>query len=112
MGTWRAYPSAVTTEVNSLPDTVIDGIESVGSPRDAAATSNNSTNSVFALLKGICDGLGVAAGIGDGMTNTHPKLFDDHELTLGERSDGPAVDAAGTNSSISLMKGILVTAGL
>jgi hypothetical protein len=108
---WQAYPSRVTTEVNSLPNTVIDGYESVGSPRDAAATEQNSTNSMFALLKGCCAGLGIAAGSGTGITNTSPKIYHEPELALGEMSDGPATDD-GTHSAIAFMKGILVRAGL
>jgi hypothetical protein len=108
---WRAYPSRVTTEVNSLPNTVIDGYESVGSPRDAAATGTNSTNSVFALLKGCCAELGVPAGSGAGMTNTTPKVFQYPELALGEMSDAPA-DDTGTRSAIALMKGILRVTGV
>lgn len=67
---WQAYPSRVTTGVNSLPNTYVDGVESVGSPRDAAATEINSTNSMFAVLKGICACLDVPAGSGSGLTNT------------------------------------------
>jgi hypothetical protein len=108
---WQAYPSRVTTEVNSLPNTVIDGVESVGSPRDAAATENNSTNSMFALLKGACAGLGVPAGSGAGMTNTSPKVFQEPVMALGEMSDAPATDT-GAHSAIALMKGILSSAGI
>lgn len=108
---WQAYPSRVTTEVNSLPDTVVDGYESIGSPRDAAATENNSTNSVFALLKGCCDGLGVPVGSGTGTTNTTPKVFHDSTLALGEMSDAAATDD-GTHSAIAFMKGILTAAEL
>ncbi len=103
MITWRAYPSRVTTEVNRLPDTVIDGYESVGSPRDAVATENNS---VFSLLKGCCAGLAVPAGVGAGITNTTPKIFHDPELALGEMSDARATDT-GTHSAIAFLKGIL-----
>ena len=108
---WQAYPSRVTTEVNSLPDTFIDGFESVGSPRDAAATENNSTNSMFALLKGCCAELGVVAGVGTGVTNTTPKIFHEPALALGEMSDTPAIDT-GTHSAIALMKGMLTSVGL
>jgi hypothetical protein len=111
MITWQAYPSRVTTEVNSLPNTVIDGYESIGSPRDAAAIEQNSTNSMFALLKGCCAGLGVPVGSGAGVTNTTPKVFHDPELALGEMSDTPAADA-GTHSAVAFMKGILVRVGL
>lgn len=103
---WRAYPSRVTTEVNSLPDTFIDGYETVGSPRDAAATVQNSTNSMFALLKGCCAGLGVPAGSGTGITETTPKIIHEPELALGEMSDARATDT-GTHSAISFLKGIL-----
>ena len=103
---WRAYPSRVTTEVNSLPDTVIDGYESIGSPRDAAATASNSTNSVFALLKGCCAGLGIPAGDGSGITNTAPKILHEPELALGEMGDARATDT-GTHSAIAFLKGIL-----
>jgi hypothetical protein len=111
MITWQAYPSRVTTEVNSLPNTFIDGYESVGSPRDAAATENNSTNSVFALLKGCCAGLGVPAGVGAGITNTTPKVYQEPELALGEISDARATDT-GTHSAIAFLKGILSFGGI
>jgi len=111
MTTWQSYPSAATTGINSLPDTYIDGFESVGSPLDAAATSNNSTNSMFALLKGCCAGLGVPAGSGAGITNTSRKVFHDPERALGEKSDAPST-GTGTYSAIALLKGILSSAGL
>ena len=105
--TWQAYPSRITTEVNSLPDWFIDGVESIGSPRDAAATVNNSTNSFFALLKGIAAGFAVPTGSGAGDVNTSPKVFGHLRATLGMVSDGPAPAAAGSYSAISLLKGIL-----
>lgn len=108
---WHAYPSGRTTEINSIPDTFIDPPESIGTTADAVATSNNSTNSAFSLLKGICAGLGVPAGTGDGAVNTNPKLFHDPLVTLGEMDDAPATDT-GRWSAISLMKGVLVELGL
>jgi hypothetical protein len=71
----------------------------------------NSTNSVFALLKGCCVGLEIPVGTGDGMTNTTPKVFHEPELALGEMSDIPATDT-GTHSAIAMMKGILALAGI
>lgn len=108
---WQAYPSAVTTGVNSIPDTVVDPPESIGTPGDAVATSVNSTNSAFAMLKGICSGLGVPAGSGGAVVNTYPKIFGDPLVTLGEMDDPPATDT-GRWSAISLMKGILVGLGI
>lgn len=113
MPEWRAYPSRITTGINRLPDTFIEGRESLGSPSDARATGpNNSTHSMFALLKGIAAGLHVPAGSGDGNTNVSAKIFPDPTQTLGEPADAPAVSASDPQSAISLMKGILVSAGL
>jgi hypothetical protein len=111
--TWQAYPSRISTGVNGLPDTYIDAPESIGSPADAKATANNSTNSAFALLKGMCSELSVADGSGAGVTNTAPKVYGDPLVTLGEMSDGAATGSAAQSfSAISLLKGILAQAGL
>lgn len=111
MITWQAYPSGSTTNTDNTPNTYIDGFESVGSPHDAAATAVNSTNSMFALLKGACAGLGVPVGSGSGLTNISPRVFHDPKVTLGEVSDAPAADT-GTHSAIALMKGILSLTGV
>lgn len=108
---WRAYPSGWSTGVNSVPDTVVDPPESIGTPSDAAALVNNETNSAFSLLKGMCRELGIAAGSGAGAVNTSPKVFGDPEATLGARSDAPAT-STGRWSAISFLKGILAQAGI
>lgn len=111
MKTWRAYPSRITTEINSIPDPFVDAPESIGTPGDAAATANNSTNSAFSLMKGMCTELGITAGSGAGAVNTYPPVAADLEATLGLMSDTAATDT-GSHSAISLLKGILAQAGI
>lgn len=105
MPAWKAYPSAITTGVNSAGRTLVDPPESIGSPGDAAATDVTVENSAFALLKGICRELGIPTGSGDGDVNTSPKLYRDPLATLGEMSDAAATDVEHA-SAISLLKGI------
>ncbi|MCL4712169.1 MAG: hypothetical protein KJZ73_13080 [Pseudorhodoplanes sp.] len=108
---WRSYPSAMTNGVNDYDRTVVDPVESIGTPGDARATSNNSTNSAFALLKGMCTGLGLPDDSG-AVVNTSQKVFGSPLTTLGDMDDAPATSPDGRWSAISLMKGLLSTGGL
>jgi hypothetical protein len=103
---WRAYPSAVTTGVNDIPRTVVEPTESLGYPGVAKATgANNSTNTAFALLKGICAGLAVADGsVSDTVRTRPPEAYDIGRL-VGSKGDPVATDT-GTWSLVSVLKGI------
>jgi hypothetical protein len=110
---WQAFPSAISTGVNTVADTFIEPPESIGTPGDAVATVNNSTNSAFSLLKGMCAELDIAAGSGTGDTNDNGKVYGDPLMTLGETSDAAASGSAAQRfSAISLLKGILAQAGI
>lgn len=108
MPPWSAYPSRVTTGINSIPDTYVHAVESIGTPDDAPAMESNNTNSGFALLKGICASFGLEAGSGQGDVNDSANIFADLLVTLGEQSDPVATGSAAQRfSAISLLKGIL-----
>jgi hypothetical protein len=108
---WRAYPSAVTTGVNDIPRTVVDPTESLGHPGVAKATgANNSTNTAFALLKGICSGLAVSDGSASDVVRTRPPEAHDIGRLVGSKSD-PAATDTGTWSLISVLKGIAFEVG-
>lgn len=110
---WQAFPSAFTNGYRGPADTFIDPVESLGTPADAAATEQNSTNSAFALAKGILAKLGVPAGSGTATTNLTPLNFVDAHVALGSMSDPPATgNGSGAWSAISLLKGTLAKAGL
>lgn len=110
---WRAYPSGRTTKVNKARRTVVDPTESIGSPGVAKATgANNSTNTAFALLKGICSGLAVPDGIGGAVVRSRPPEAYDLGRLVGLRSDTKATDTTSNWSLISLLKGIAFTVGV
>lgn len=111
---WQAFPSGIPSSgINSVDRTWVDQPESIGTPGDAAATAQNSTNSAFSLLKGMCAELGIAAGSGLGDVNDNAKVYGDPLVTLGEMSDAPAIGSAAQSfSAISLLKGILAQAGI
>jgi hypothetical protein len=103
---WRAYPSGQTTEVNSIPNTVVDPTESLGHPGVAKATgANNSTNTAFALLKGICANLAVSDGAVTDTVRSRPPESHDIGRLVGSKGDPVATDT-GTWSLISILKGI------
>ena len=110
---WRAYPSGVTTEVNAGGRALVDPPESIGHPGVAKATgANNSTNSMFALLKGIASGLSVPDGTGAATVNSRPPHYGDGLHTLGERSDAKATNTTGAWSLMALLKGIADQVGV
>lgn len=105
--------SSWSTGINSTDRTYVDPSESIGDPADAEATDVADENSAFALVKGICAGMGIPAGSGDALVNDDPHVYVDPLETLGDMTDGPTVGSGSEPwSAISLMKGILVTTGL
>jgi hypothetical protein len=112
MPAWTAYPSGFTSGINSLPNTFIDPVETIGSTADARATNINAENSAISLMKGILDGVGLPAGSGAGMTNTSAGVFPDLEVTLGLMSDAATTDPSEPTSAISMLKGILNVMGI
>lgn len=110
---WQAFPSSISTGINAVDRTFVNAPESIGAPGDAAATSASAENSAFSLLKGICAGLDVPAGTGDGAVNTSARVFADPVATLGEMDDPAATGSAAQRfTAISLLKGILAQAGI
>ena len=110
MKPWVAYPSSTNNGVRGPTRSLVDPVESIGTPFDSPATSQHDQNSAFSLLKGICSHLGVPVGSGQGEVNTSANIYADPLATLGDMNDAPATDT-GAHSAISLMKGILTTAG-
>lgn len=108
---WQAFPSGIPSNgINSVGRTLVDEPESIGRPGEAPATDVTVENSAFALLAGICVGLGLTTGaVAD--TNNSERLFNDPLVTLGTPEDDAAADT-GAHSAIAFMKGILVSAGL
>lgn len=109
---WQSYPSGFSSNVDALERTHVDPWESIGQPSDAKATAVNSTNSMFAYLKGIAAELGVPDGSGAGVVNTRAKGYSsDLDLTIGDKSDAPAT-STGAFSGLAFLKGIARAVGV
>ena len=88
-----------------------NAFNAIGRANDAASISTSGFQSMVALLKAICAGLGLAAGSGTGVVNGNPNILDDGLVAIGEPNDSPATDTSSPWSAISVAKGILATAG-
>ena len=104
--------SGVSNNVRGLAkDKYRNTFSAIGHANEAAATSISGQQSAVALLKAICDELGIATGSGDGAVAGDPNNFDDFQAAMGAPTDSPASDASGAWSAIALAKGVLQHAG-
>lgn len=90
--------------------TLVEPEETIGKPTDSTATSISGEKSMFALARGMASNLGIPAGDGGAAVRTSPNIFEG-DGSFGAPEDAAAEDV-GAQSLISLVKSILVEAGL
>lgn len=109
------YESFPAGSVNSVTDSngpFIDAVESIGSPKDAAATSHLGEPSAFELLKGIARLLGVPEESDDVAPGATRVVYAGPEKALGEMTDTAASAPSDNESAISLLKGLADALGV
>ena len=112
MASSSSFLSGWSSGIGGTDRTLVEPPESIGKPTDTKATAVNTTNSAFAMLKGMADALDVPVGSGSGDVKNHAHLNADPLITLGKKSDPIATNNTGTWSAISLLKGIAAQLGV